>query len=185
MQMADYGMDASPARDLAAENVEFEASYMTIFQGYLVLGVLIGSAGIAVIVFRSASERRWEIGVLKSLGLSNRDVGLAFILEATLISVPGIIIGTVAGLISAYLSFSIWGEKDLKLPIGGNKRLCVILGNRGSGPDTLCVLDENHLDPKKDFLVIALQARDPSGPLETAAEQQNNRKQKCSLDAHD
>jgi ABC-type antimicrobial peptide transport system permease subunit len=116
MQMSDYGMDASPAKDLAKANIEFESSYMTIFQGYLALGVLIGSAGIAVIVYRSASERRWEIGVLKSLGLSNRDVGLAFILEATLISVPGIVIGTIAGLVAAYLSFSIWGGAGFSFP---------------------------------------------------------------------
>jgi len=115
-ELADFGMDAAVAADLAEENVQFEASYMTIFQGYLVLGVLIGSAGIAVLVYRSATDRRWEIGVLKSLGLSSRDVGLAFFLEATLISVPGIVIGTVAGLLAAYMSFSIWGGAGFSFP---------------------------------------------------------------------
>lgn len=61
------------------------------------------------------------------------------------------------------LSFALWGERDVKLTIGDATRLCVILGNGGSGPDTLCVLDEEFLLPEKDILMMSLAALDRSG----------------------
>ena len=116
-EMASYGMDASATRDVVRSNMEFEASYMRIFQFYLVLGLLVGSAGIGVIVYRSASERKFEMGILRSLGMANRQVALSFIYEASFISISGIVIGALAGLSSAYLSFSVWGGGGFGFPV--------------------------------------------------------------------
>lgn len=115
--MWEYGMDAQPTYDLAKSNIEFEASYMTIFQGFLVIGLFIGSAGISVIVYRSAMERKYEIGVLRSLGMSKQEVAASLVVEASLISIAGIAIGTLSGLISAYLSFAVWGRAGFQFPV--------------------------------------------------------------------
>lgn len=58
------------------------------------------------------------------------------------------------------LSFALWGEKDVKLTIGGEAHLNVIVGNRGFGPDTLAVLDEDFLDLEQDALYVTVIARD-------------------------
>ena len=54
------------------------------------------------------------------------------------------------------------------LPVGGSGSVSVLVGSRGSGPDTLAVVDENFLDLEKDRLTATLIARDAAGrELET------------------
>jgi len=61
------------------------------------------------------------------------------------------------------LSFAIWGAKDVVLQIGGATRVNFIVGSRGSGPDTLCVVDEHFLVPDKDQLIATVIAQDKDG----------------------
>lgn len=116
-EMSFYGMDAAATEDLARYNLEFEASYLRIFQVFLVLGVFIGTTGIAVMVYRSANNRKYEIGVLRSMGLSRGKVALSLVLEASIISLSGIIIGVIGGISAAYMSFSAWGGSGFVFPL--------------------------------------------------------------------
>ncbi|OON99986.1 MAG: hypothetical protein ATN35_09750 [Epulopiscium sp. Nele67-Bin004] len=61
---------------------------------------IVGGIGIMNVLFVSVKERTPEIGVLKALGTSKVDILLQFLLEATVISV----IGGVIGVTIAYLS---------------------------------------------------------------------------------
>lgn len=56
-----------------------------------------------------------------------------------------------------------WGESEVKLKIGGNDKAYIMVGNRGSGPDTLCAITEDYLDLTKDKLTVTLIARDKDG----------------------
>ncbi len=116
-EMSYYGMDAAVTEDLARYNLDFEASYLRIFQIFLILGVFIGTTGIAVMVYRSASKRKYEIGVLRSIGFSKRRVAFSLVLEASITSLSGIIIGVLGGMSAAYLSFSAWGGTGFVFPV--------------------------------------------------------------------
>jgi len=116
-EMSFYGMDAAATEDLARYNLEFEASYLRIFQVFLALGVFIGTTGIAVMVYRSASERKYEIGVLRSMGLSRRRIAFSLVIEASVTSLSGIIMGVVGGITAAYLSFTAWGGTGFSFPL--------------------------------------------------------------------
>jgi hypothetical protein len=63
----------------------------------------------------------------------------------------------------AELSFGVWGNADLTLPIGEGTRINFLVGNWGSGPDTLCVVDEHFLVPDKDRLFATIIAKDAGG----------------------
>ena len=63
----------------------------------------------------------------------------------------------------AKLSFGVWGEADLTLPIGEATRVNFLVGNWGSGPDTLCVVDEHFLVSDKDRLFATIIAKDAGG----------------------
>jgi hypothetical protein len=63
----------------------------------------------------------------------------------------------------AELSFGIWGEANLALPIGEATHVNFLVGNWGSGPDTLCVVDERFLVSDKDRLFATVMAKDASG----------------------
>lgn len=60
------------------------------------------------------------------------------------------------------LSFGVWGE-PVALPAGGAGKVNFLVGNWGSGPDTLCVVDEHFLVRGKDRLFATVVAKDAAG----------------------
>jgi ABC-type antimicrobial peptide transport system permease subunit len=71
-------------------------------QGYLALGLVIGIAGLGVVMVRAVRERRRQIGVLRALGFSRAVVRMAFLVEAGFIAVQGVVIGVGLALIVSY-----------------------------------------------------------------------------------
>lgn len=63
------------------------------------------------------------------------------------------------------LSFGIytWGPDEQVLKIGEETKVYFILGNRGSGSDTICGVSENFLVPGEDRIVATLIAKDQNG----------------------
>ena len=51
------------------------------------------------------------------------------------------------------LSFATWGSDQIVLRPGSETHVNVIAGNRGHGPDTLAVVDENFLDLERDVVL--------------------------------
>ena len=58
------------------------AGFFTLMQQFVGAGLLVGVAGIGVIMFRAVRERRREVGVLRSLGFPRSWVGNVFMFEA-------------------------------------------------------------------------------------------------------
>jgi hypothetical protein len=54
-----------------------------------------------------------------------------------------------------------WGDNEVTLTIGAAEKAYIIVGNPGSGPDTLCSVSEHFL--KEDYLVATLIAKDKDG----------------------
>jgi putative ABC transport system permease protein len=75
---------------------------MRLLEVYLGFGLLIGIAGLGVVMVRAARERRHEIGTLRAMGLQGRVVSRAFLIEAFFIAGGGVIIGTSLALVTAY-----------------------------------------------------------------------------------
>ena len=59
---------------------------------------IVGGIGIMNVLFVSVKERTNEIGILKALGCSRRDILLEFLLEATCMSLVGAVIGVLLSL---------------------------------------------------------------------------------------
>lgn len=57
-----------------AEGVAETVAILRLFQGFLSLGLLIGVAGLSVVLIRAVRERRRAIGVLRALGTSAKVV---------------------------------------------------------------------------------------------------------------
>lgn len=63
-----------------------------------VIVFIVGGIGIMNVLFVSVKERTNEIGILKALGCSRRDILLEFLLEASCISMIGAVIGVLVSL---------------------------------------------------------------------------------------
>ncbi len=92
-----HGVQARTFHDIVAQRQQDNLQFLRILQGYLMLGLLIGIAGLAVVMVRAVRERRQQIGVLRAVGLQPGTVGRTFMLEAAFISLQGILIGALLG----------------------------------------------------------------------------------------
>ncbi len=96
------GADADTVRaqveTLQAQNTGF----FTLMQQFVGVGLIVGTAGIGVIMVRAVRERRREVGVLRSLGFQSRAVARAFLIEAGFVAIEGVAIGVAVALIGTY-----------------------------------------------------------------------------------
>ncbi|MCA8964487.1 MAG: hypothetical protein H6838_05225 [Planctomycetes bacterium] len=61
------------------------------------------------------------------------------------------------------LSFATWGDDEFVLRAGTSPKINVIVGNAGSGPHTLAVVDEHFLDLSAEELLVTVVAKDKNG----------------------
>ncbi|WNY24358.1 Macrolide export ATP-binding/permease protein MacB [Methanimicrococcus hongohii] len=99
------------------ETLEQFQSMTSTLQYFLVgiggISLIVGAVGIMNIMIVTVTERTKEIGTLKALGYSAKDILLMFVIESIIISILGGIIGTIVGLVMAYIVTALLG-----LPMG-------------------------------------------------------------------
>lgn len=71
--------------------------------GIAAISLLVGGIGIMNIMLVAVNERIREIGIRKAIGAKRRDIVLQFLVESTMISLIGGILGILAGLLGAFL----------------------------------------------------------------------------------
>ena len=86
---------------------EFAAnrSFFRLMEGFLALGLLVGIAGLGVVMVRAVRERRRSIGVLRALGFQRGTVQRSFLTESSFVALEGIVLGTALSIVTAYLLF--------------------------------------------------------------------------------
>lgn len=98
------------SRDLASQGVTVQTvaeeiailqslvlAILSLFEGYLAMGLLVGVAGIGVVTVRNVSERRRTIGMLRAIGLRQRQVLNIFFIEVSWIAMLGMLNGLLLG----------------------------------------------------------------------------------------
>lgn len=101
-RFVESGADAESFRSIVARNLGQQTQFFRLIQGYLALGLLVGIAGLGVVMVRAVRERRRQIGVLRALGFEPAAVRRAFMLESAFVATEGIVIGTVLAVITAW-----------------------------------------------------------------------------------
>lgn len=96
------GADARSFRSIVSDNLTQQLSFFRLMQGYLALGLLVGVAGLGVVMVRAVRERRRQVGVLRALGFEAAAVRRTFVAESAFVAVEGITIGIVLAVLTAW-----------------------------------------------------------------------------------
>jgi putative ABC transport system permease protein len=96
-----HGADATGFAAMVDEGLRQQNAFLYLLQAFLGLGLLVGIAGLGVVMVRAVRERRQQIGMLRAMGGSTALVRSAFLAEAAVIAVQGTVIGAVLGLVTA------------------------------------------------------------------------------------
>jgi putative ABC transport system permease protein len=103
------GAQAESLKDMIEEQQATSRSFFYLIQGFMGMGLLVGTAAVGVIAFRSVVERRQQIGMLRAIGYTRGSVALTFILESSFIALLGIATGV--GL-AVLLSFNVLNSDE-------------------------------------------------------------------------
>lgn len=96
--LGDYGFDLTSASARLASYRSVENTYISTFQSLGGLGVLLGTFGLALVLFRNIIERRSELATLRAFGFRRQLLSRMLFLESCFLLVVGMCIGIVAGL---------------------------------------------------------------------------------------
>ncbi len=121
--LQDYGFQVTPAAERLAAFNAVQNTYLNTFQVLGGLGLLLGSAGLGIVVLRNVLERRSEMALLIAVGFRRRQVQALVLAEHAALLGLGLVIGIVSALVAVLPSLlSPRGElpaQSLALTLGG------------------------------------------------------------------
>ncbi|HSB63638.1 MAG TPA: ABC transporter permease [Thermoanaerobaculia bacterium] len=103
-KQAHHGIEDVEIKDLEAEAARSWAGFMEEMRGWRVVlsslaatVLLVGGVGVLSVMLISFADRKYEIGLRKSLGASDGQILVQFLLEALVLAALGASLGTVGG----------------------------------------------------------------------------------------
>ncbi len=125
------GATARPFAEVVHDQTSQQIGFFRLMEGYLGLGLLIGIAGLGVVMVRAVRERRRQIGMLRAMGFTSSVIRRAFLVEAGFVAAQGIALGVVLGTITAYevlTNSSTFGDQSLpfQVPVVALATVCAI-----------------------------------------------------------
>jgi len=107
-ELASFGFDAVTAAERLEAFHRVENTYLSTFQSLGALGLLLGTIGVAAVMFRNVLERRRELALLRAVGYDRVRVTQMILAEAMLLLGAGL----GAGVLSAALAIGpAWGAR--------------------------------------------------------------------------
>jgi putative ABC transport system permease protein len=123
-------VDVSRPSDAIEARAAARSAFTSLLLGLGAVALLVGGVGIANVMVISVIERRSEIGLRRSLGATQRHIGIQFVAESLLLSAAGGVAGVALGALVAgvYASSRGW---DVVLPpavLAGGVGVALVVG---------------------------------------------------------
>jgi hypothetical protein len=100
--LTDRGLELTSTAARLSDFQAVENTYLSIFQALGGLGLLLGSAGLAIVVGRNVLERRREFGLLEAIGFRPRQLRQLVFAEHRWLIAAALIIGTISALVAVW-----------------------------------------------------------------------------------
>ena len=112
--LAEYGADAMPAAERLAAFHRVENTYLSTFQTLGGLGLLLGTVGLATVLFRNALERRKELALLGAVGFRQSHFHTMVLAENVVLLAVGLLSGAAAASVAIAPAIA---ERGGRLPL--------------------------------------------------------------------
>ena len=122
--LREYGGVTRTARARLAEFHRVENTYLSTFQALGGLGLLLGTLGLALVLFRNAAERRREWALLAAVGYRRRDFAALGFWENAFVLTAGLGAGALSALLAV---FPVLGQRAAGTSFGGSFGLLALL----------------------------------------------------------
>lgn len=93
-----YALEANPIESIQGAVADALARVFGVFDALAVVAVIVAALGIVNTLTMGVVERIREIGVLRAIGMSRRQVLRMVVVEATILGVVGVVLGALAGI---------------------------------------------------------------------------------------
>ena len=114
-RLSDFGLDAIDTHARWAAYHEVENTYLATFQALGSLGLLLGTIGLGAVLARNVLERRREIGLLRAVGYSPRDIRGMVLSEGMILVTSGLALGAGCAIVAIAPALR---ERAQSLPLG-------------------------------------------------------------------
>jgi ABC-type antimicrobial peptide transport system permease subunit len=98
--LRDFGLALTPTEQRLAQFTAVENTYLSIFQLIGGLGLVLGSAGLGLVVLRNILERRGELAMLRAVGFYKGAIKRMVFYEHWLLLLDGLACGVIAALVA-------------------------------------------------------------------------------------
>jgi putative ABC transport system permease protein len=102
-----------------------------LLDGIASIALIIGVIGVYTTMFFNEVERRREVGLLKLMGFSEKQILLTFTLEGTILGLISSLLGVILGSIGLYILTQILGFSNLGLVLPGWLIVMTIISTTG------------------------------------------------------
>jgi ABC-type antimicrobial peptide transport system permease subunit len=99
-ELQPFGLDATVTSERLAAFHRVENTYLSTFQALGGLGLLLGTIGLATVMFRNVLERRRELALLRAVGYNARHVSLMIAAETAFVLGTGVVTGALCAAIA-------------------------------------------------------------------------------------
>ncbi len=98
--LGDFGFDVASTTEKLAAYQAVENTYLSVFQVLGGLGLLLGTLGLGVILFRNVIERRGELATFRAFGFRKSMISQMLLRENGVLILWGVLIGSISALIA-------------------------------------------------------------------------------------
>ena len=109
------GVIVTPTRERLRQLGAVESTYLDMFLVLGGLGVILGAAGVGLVVLRNAAARRGELAVLRAVGVPSHQVLLYLVVEYVYVLLAGLTAGVVPALVAVQPAMRNLGQG---MPVG-------------------------------------------------------------------
>jgi len=127
-RLSDQGFDARRTRDVLADYLAVQNTYLSTFQSLGALGLLLGTFGLATVQVRSVVERRGELALLRAAGFRRSRLAKLVLAEHLVLLLGGMATGLMGAFVAVLPHLLVGGASIPWLELGPLLAVVLVVG---------------------------------------------------------